>query len=218
MTNQANRSPRLTPSVTAPGTLPAPPQDADGKESGIQQAFLWHTHDYLGDYARFADTKAAFAGTLAGALVGCLYGAGLFAQLVKTSIPQWTWVMWITASAGLISCVAIFLSVLVVYPRLRRSKKIGFIFWESIAAFGSAAKYRAAFRDKNEDELSEALQQQIFDVAKFVLVPKYRRVSLCLSALVIGAMLSGVALLYKDSASVKTAPAAAPPPTNSHLP
>jgi len=85
----------------------------------------------------------------------------------------------------------------VLYPRLRTSAKLGFVFWESIVAFGSAEAFIAAFRQKPEKDLIEALQTQVFDVAKYVLVPKYRNVSYCLWALLIGAVLAAFAIIAK---------------------
>jgi hypothetical protein len=112
--------------------------------------------------------------------------------------------MWITATGGLILCVAIFSAVRVVYPRLRHSRKRGLIFWEAIAAFGTTANFKTAFREKTDDDLTEALQHQVFDVAKLVLVPKYRNVSLCLLALMLGSALAGTALLFKNNGALGT--------------
>src|SRR4051794_39473072 len=44
-------------------------------DDAAKHEFLWHTHEYLNEYARFADTKAAFAGAIASALIGALYSA-----------------------------------------------------------------------------------------------------------------------------------------------
>jgi hypothetical protein len=162
-----------------------------------QQAFLWHIHDYLGEYARFADTKAAFAGTVAGALIGCLYGAGLFAALIKTPICSWRLATWLAVIAGLFLSLSILLAGRVVYPRLRTSAKPGFIFWGGIAAFGSCEAWMTAFRQKSEKDLNEILQGQVFDVAKYVLIRKYDNVRYCLRMLLIGAALAGLALIAK---------------------
>src|SRR5437763_6875673 len=45
------------PAGETPASLPSNPDEA------AKMDFLWHTHQYLGEYARFGDTKAAFAGT-----------------------------------------------------------------------------------------------------------------------------------------------------------
>ena len=194
---------RQPPTPGSDSAASAPPPDnllPHSPELGkaTQQEFLWHTHDNLAEYARFADTKAAFAGTLAGALVGCLYGAGLFSALVQTSICKWTFTSWMSFLSGLLLSASILLAGFVVYPRLKSSEKKGFIFWGGIAAFGSAAEFKAAFRANTDKDLDEELQKQIFDVAKHVLVPKYRNVSLCLWALVIGAALAATALMLKE--------------------
>jgi len=190
--------PNHEPVASIPAAVSSTAVPAKKLETTSRQDFLWRTHDYLAEYARFADTKAAFAGTLAGALLGCLYGAGLFSALVKTSICKWAFPLWMSFLAGLILSASIMLAGFVVYPRLKSSDKRGFIFWGGIAAFGSAADFKAAFRASTELGLDEELQKQVFDVSRFVLVPKYRNVSLCLWALLIGAILTAVALSLKE--------------------
>jgi hypothetical protein len=198
MAEQSQPAPGADHNLTGPNSTGPSPTSPNASDASAQTSFLWHTHDYLGEYARFADTKAAFAATLAGALLGCLYGAGLFAVLIRTPIHAWTGTSWATFLAGLALCTSIFLAGLVVYPRLKSTTKTGFIFWGSIAAFGSVSEFRAAFRASTEKDLGDGLQGQVFDVAKYVLIPKYRGASRCLRALVIGAILAGVALILKE--------------------
>ena len=218
--NQSEGNAQPEPSQTPPKQSGAgSPTIVNDPVTTSKQGFLWHTLDYLGDYARFADTKAAFAGTLAGALLGCLYGAGLFAPLVRTPIREWAYVSWMTGLAGVLLCVSIGLAVHIVYPRLKRTGKTGFIFWGGIAAYDSGEKFKAAFRANSETDLNEALQGQVFDVAKYVLVPKYKNVSHCLRTLVIGASFAGLALLAKDASSPKSVPVpVAPIPAQSSIP
>src|SRR5262249_7698300 len=44
-------------------------------DEAAKREFLWHTHEYVNEYVRFADTKAALAGAIASTLVGALYTA-----------------------------------------------------------------------------------------------------------------------------------------------
>ena len=95
-------------------------------------------HDFDGTYekntgdglmAYFGEnTKAAFSGTLPGTLIACLYGAGLFATLVKTQILNWRLATWLAVIAGLFLGLSILLAGRVVYPRLRTSAKPHFGF------------------------------------------------------------------------------------------
>lgn len=204
--------PVSTPPASAPAPSPIPtpvPPVAKEIADAARLSFLWSTHSYLGEYARFADTKAAFAGTLAGASLAYLYGAGMFTPLLKTFICAWNWVHWLTLIAGVMLCVVIGLALHVVRPRLNKTGITGYIFWGGIAAFGSADEFKKAFHARTEAELTEALRTQVFDVSQFVLVPKYRTVSHCLSVLAIGLVFAGASLLVKDATSQ---PATSPAP------
>jgi hypothetical protein len=65
----------------------------------MRQQFLWNTHSYISEYVRFADSKAAFAGTLAGGLLAALYGAKAHVFVLSTSIGQWGLATWLAVAA-----------------------------------------------------------------------------------------------------------------------
>ena len=113
-------APSLEPSTPLPAVVSPPPAPIAELAASARLTFLWQTHGYLGEYSRFADTKAAFAGALAGALIGCLYGAGLFAPLMGTWVGNWTWKLWLNSLAGLFLCASVLLACRVVYPPIRR--------------------------------------------------------------------------------------------------
>jgi hypothetical protein len=182
--------------VPAPSALAQPELDEAAK-----QAFLWHVHDYLGEYARFADTKAAFAGALAGALLGALYSASLFTVLFSTGYRQWTLATWLGLFAGIALVGTIVLTVATVYPHLRATPGQGFVFWRNIAAFKDNDTLRTSFDSQSARTLNEHLLNQNFAVAKHVCTPKYRKVSYGLVLLAIGALLAAGALLAKDRAA-----------------
>lgn len=172
---------------------PAPPTLDDA----AKQAFLWKVHDYLGEYARFADTKAAFAGTLAGGVLGALYGGGLFVPLLAANYQSWTALSWLTAGAGLVLAVVIALAISTVYPRLRSAGGQGFIFWRNIVGFQDAAAFRTSFDSQSAHTLNEHLLNQNFAIAKYVCTPKYRKISFCLVLLGIGVAFAAGAFLLK---------------------
>jgi hypothetical protein len=177
---------------------PAQPVDLATQMSDAErQSFLWQTHSYLAEYARFADTKAAFAGTIAGALIGCLFSVGLFAPLVKTSICIWEFTSWASGLAGLSLCSCIFLAIRVVNPRLDWTGKPGFIFWRSVVAHRDAQEFIEAYRNTQQKHLIDELAGQVFTVSKYVCTPKYRNISYCLWCLAIGSVFAATALLAK---------------------
>lgn len=184
----------------APMPATSAPMPAELDEAA-KQAFLWHVHDYLGEYTRFADTKAAFAGALAGALLGALYSASLFATLFSRSYRQWTLATWLAFFAGTTLVGTIVLTIATVYPRLRAMPGQGFVFWRNITAFRSNDTFRTSFDSQSARTLNEHLMNQNFAVAKYVCTPKYRKVSYGLILLSLGAILAAGALLAKDRAA-----------------
>lgn len=200
--------------MTDPIRIPSPPSQSpppvgavnpagscppllDTMTSAEKQSFLWQTHSYLAEYARFADTKAAFAGTIAGALIGCLFSAGLFAPLVRTPIRSWPLVSWASGIGGLLLGGCIVLAICVVYPRLKWHGRPGFIFWRAVAAHCNAEHFAKAFSSEIQEILTQELAGQVFTVSKYVCMPKYRNVSYCLLCLGAGALFAVLALLAK---------------------
>jgi hypothetical protein len=162
-----------------------------------KQGFLWNTHTYLNEYARFADTKAGFAGTAAAALLGALYSAKGHVPLVQTSFQQWTFSTWLAFFAIVLLVSAVLLAVWTIRPRLRSTQDKGFIYWSSVAAHKRVELLYTSFHGQSPRTLNDHLLQHIFDLSTKVCVPKYRHVSLCMLFLVIGGFLAGWALLIQ---------------------
>jgi hypothetical protein len=191
----SSETPTLAPSPTAPAVTSGELDEA------AKQAFLWHVHDYLGEYARFADTKAAFSGALASALLGALYSASLFTPLLSTGYRQWALPSWLALLAGTTLIGTIALTIATVYPRLRAMPGQGFVFWRNIAAFKGSDTLRISFDSQSARTLNEHLLNQNFAIAKHVCTPKYRKVSYGLILLGLGGIFAASALLAKDRAA-----------------
>jgi len=174
---------------------------SDEGDHAARSSFLWHVHDYLGEYARFADTKAAFSGTISGALLGGLYAANVFKPVVATSVQQWSGTTWTAAAAGLFLSVSITLAMRTIYPRLRSSQRMGFIYWGNIAAFRDVEAFQSSFNWQSADTLNDHLMRQAFDISKHVCIPKYKTVSWCLITLMLGMLLAAGSLLLQERES-----------------
>ncbi len=172
-------------------------------DEATKQAFLWHTHGYLNDYARFADTKAAFSGGASGALLGYLYSAKAFTPLVTSSWHQWSKAAWLTAGAGIILSGAAGLAIWTIRPRLKTTQAKGYIFWGSVAAHREVADFKTSFHSLSERELNDHLIGHIFDIAKHVCIPKYRAVSICLLMLFLGVFLGAASLILQGRDALK---------------
>jgi hypothetical protein len=129
---------------TAPSTK-SNPADVSQKAASdildktkIDDQFRWafHSHNYVNDYIKLADVKAAFLfGAYAG-LLGVGYKVHLFD--VFTTWP-WRWFHWIgfVGVTGIITATGYALAVIT--PRLRGKEQDGVIFWEAIASQSPSA-------------------------------------------------------------------------------
>lgn len=184
-------------------------------DEAAQQQFLWHVHQYLGEYARFGDTKAAFSGAIASALLGALYSAKAHMPLLNAPSAQWTLSTWLSAMGGVFLLASVALAIWAVLPRLGSTQTKGFIYWDSIAAHGSIEKLQKAFNEQPARTLNDHLLHHVYDISTKVCIPKYRAIALCIWTLCIGSLLTAAALVSQDLPH-KTGPAStsvpSPPP------
>jgi hypothetical protein len=195
----ASNSGKFPSSVEAvtPNPVKVEPQSVNSAISEeAKQEFLWHTHEYLNEYARYGDTKAAFAGAIASGLLGVLYRAGEHKSVLNTPFYHWAFVAYLGALASLL--IAIALSLLIVLPRLRSTQSKGFIYWQNIAEFGEAELLQTSFHSQSARSLNDHLLHHLFDISTRVCVPKYHKVSICIVALGIGGVLATAALILQN--------------------
>ena len=205
----------IPPSQTVPVTPPVPEtleiavqggpdtrmsltSDGPAMDEAAKQEFLWHTHQYLGEYARYTDTKAAFAGAIATALLGALYTAKVHVPILRTSLDQWPFFAWLAAIGGVFLSASAILAVWTVFPRLRTTQSKGFIYWGNIAAHRNIDLLRTSFHSQSARTLNDHLLHHIFDISTNVCIPKYRAVSLCIVTLCLGGCLAAAALVLQD--------------------
>jgi hypothetical protein len=188
----------------SPGALSDPHLDEAAKHE-----FLWHTHEYLSEYARFADTKAAFAGAIASALIGALYSAKAHVSLFLP-LHQWSVAAWLTVVASTFLAASILLAVWTVLPRLGSTQSKGFVYWGAIANHRSVELLQTSFHSQSPRTLNDHLLHHLLDISQKVSIPKYRAATLCIWTMVIGGFLTGAALVVADIPVPPVAPIQAP--------
>ena len=188
--------------------------DTPAMDEAAKQNFLWNTHGYLNEYARFGDTKAGFAGTAAAAFLGALYSARAHVPVVQTSFHQWTVSSWLVLLGTVFLVLSVLLAVWTIRPRLRSTQTKGFIYWGSIAAHQRLELLQTSFHGQSARTLNDHLLHHVFDISTKVCVPKYRYVSLCMLCLVIGSILGGSALLLQDQQQGSTVSSPSPVQTD----
>lgn len=140
------------------------------KTAELQWKFAEETHQYVREYIRQADLKAAFFFAGATALIAFLYKANLVQIWVKLP-TQWLFVDMLSfvATAGLAASVIACLAT--VFPRLKGSKR-GHVFFCAIAEFESRKEYATDVLQQDIVELIEEKLCHAHDLA-IVCVKKY---------------------------------------------
>lgn len=133
------------------------------KTTEFQWKFAEETHQYVREYIRQADLKAAFFFAGATALIAFLYKANLVQLWVKLP-TQWlfvdmlSFVTTVGLAASALACLA------TVFPRLKGSKR-GDIFFGAIAEFESRKEYASDVLQRDIAELMEAKLCHVHDLA-----------------------------------------------------
>jgi hypothetical protein len=167
-------------------------------DEAAKREFLWHTHQYLNEYARFGDSKVGFAGIIASALLGALFTAKMHLWVFAVPFSQWQVATWMAAVGGVCLIVSTVLAAWVVIPRLRTTQETGFVYWQNLAAHGEAGVLQTSFHSQSERTLNDHLLHHNFDLSTKVLMPKYRAIAWCFLFLSAGAVLSASALVCRD--------------------
>ncbi len=178
----------------SPGQAPV---DTEKTDIGETADFLWNTHQYLNEYIRFSDAKAGVVIVFASGIIAAMYSAQLHVAVFSTWPADWRWLEWTSAAGFALLATAVLLSVWAIRPRLTNKQPKGFIFWDSIRGFSSAADFRRAFQTQNKSGMAGHLAEHLFTLAG-VSHRKYFWVSLSIWATLFGAAAGGTAIVLKD--------------------
>lgn len=167
---------------------------ASVEEDEFMEEYLWHVNQYLNEHVRFSDTKAGSVIVLAGAMLSLLYGAGLHRTFAHAPIGDWT----LRTGAALVTYVLLGSAVMAaawsMRPRMARNFPKGYVFWESILAHGSAAKFVLDLNRRTRQELLDHLALQLYAVSG-ICSTKFRWVGRAVALCLTGALLAAVVLV-----------------------
>ena len=133
------------------------------KTTEFQWKFAEETHQYVREYIRQADQKAAFFFAGATALIAFLYKANLVQTWVKLP-AQWVFVDMLSFIATVGLAVSALACLLTVFPRLNGSKR-GHIFFGAVAEFESGKDYATDVLEREIGELIEAKLCHVHDLS-----------------------------------------------------
>lgn len=124
---------------------PAEPiNQARAEETDRPWSFVKHTHEYLHEFVRSSDQKAAFLLVAGTALFGLLYREPPAGDCLK----------WVKLIALVFTATSVAFSAWVVKPR-QRDEKNGLVSWEGI--HGSKRPYRERVRELSNEQLVDEL-------------------------------------------------------------
>jgi hypothetical protein len=176
---QSDSGPNLISGVQSPpqplSTQPMSLGDASGimvqgeqgqaqkKDQEGRLKFAEETHQYVREYIRLADQKAAFFFAGSTALLAYLHNVGLATRwLVSPTAWSLAHVLSFLASIGLLLCAITCL--VTVMPRLKGSKR-GLIFFAAISEYDSSNDYVSEFMKQGLSDLCEAKLKHAYELS-----------------------------------------------------
>lgn len=172
-------------------TSPASAALLDDAEA--RERFTESVHQYVREYIRLADQKAAFLFTGATALLAFLYKNGVSARWLKP-VMQWNILDTVTFVAMTALALGVLLALLVVIPRTSGSKR-GYLFWEAIAEYDTGRQYSDDVRLLSSATLVQVKAEHCFDLAR-VCRQKYKMLRAAVWAGAIGLAASLCVFLF----------------------
>lgn len=157
-------APTLIVSTSSTGIRVEPNGAAsDPKELEIKLKFGEETHQYVRDYIKQADQKAAFFFAGATALIAYLNSLG-FISLWIISPKAWgiTHILSFASTMGLV--IGSLFCALTIMPRLSGTKR-GVIFFNAVREYGSAPEYSEDMLSRTIGQLCDAKYRHIYELS-----------------------------------------------------
>jgi Family of unknown function (DUF5706) len=166
--------------------------EATEEWSAEQKEFASLVHQYLRDFIKFADQKAAFIFAVASATFAFLVKQGAYKSLLipiaGRGFPEW---------AAFLSCLLVgfagLFSLLVVLPRLR-GQGDGLIYWKGIVKSGDVSNYLSRIQQFRDGQLTNVVLKHCYELAQ-IADRKYELLKWAMWFGAFGAIATGCVLL-----------------------
>lgn len=210
--------PTATDTATAKDTPNPPTAPAAQSDVQVRIQFAEATHQYIRDFIKLADQKAAFFFAGATALLAFLYRNNVSSRWLKP-VMEWNIIDTSAFLAMVALAIGAIITMLVLVPNTGGSRR-GFIFWEAIAEHGTGRNYADELSVLSPASLFQVKAEHCHDLAK-VCRTKYKllRWGLCICG--VGLLTSLVVFLTsvrpngpEPTLSPDTQSSAPPVPTN----
>lgn len=147
----------------------------------VQLSFAWESHKYNRDFLNNADKKAQSYVAFATTFLIWMHESGNYTPLWSLTLENWRLYDVISAISIFMLCSCIFLSLLVLKPDLKGSRK-GLIYFGSIAEYENKDDYLSDVSNKNEQGIKTVVLQHVYELAK-VCNQKFQKLKLSLYGL-----------------------------------
>jgi hypothetical protein len=169
----------------------------DPPHSAAQLDFAWKTHEYISNYIRFADTKAAFVVAWATGLLGVLYSANAHRIFTFGFDFSRAALLPTLSAVGFTALLLAFIAAAwSMIPRLPTKQRSGLVFWNSILVHPNGDLYARDLARHDDKALSEHLCIQIHAVAG-VARKKYFCVAVSMWLAFLGSLCAALVLFLK---------------------
>lgn len=171
---------------------------AEPEYQATQLDFAWKTHEYINNYIRFADTKAAFVIAWTSAIFGTFYVGHLHEAVIQShfTLKNISWTITLASLALPLLSASFLAAAWSIIPRLPTRQLSGLVFWESILVHASGDLYANALGRNDTNQLTRHLCVQIHTVAA-VARKKYRWITLSMWMAFTGTVLGILSILLR---------------------
>jgi len=181
----------MTPPQSQPATEPKPrANDEDLKE---QNSFVTYVHDYICDFIKFADQKAAFILAGASGFLALVYNQGGRA-IWRVALGDWRTREWLAGMAIILMAVSAVFAILTVAPRLKGGAR-GLIYWSAIAGFSSPQEYREALAKLDLRTTTDEISRHCYELSQ-ITQSKYELLKWATLTGMAGLAVGGIYLLF----------------------
>lgn len=170
-------------------TIPSPDQTI-----GFLLQFALRNHQYVNDFIKLADQKAAFVFTLSSGLLVLFYQISVFQRFTK-SLAQWSLLDGLYFIAVALLVGSSFCAFWAVKPRLKPAKPSGLVFWESVASFADANEYLKRVLDLSISGVVQELLDHHYRLSH-VCKRKYTFLNISILCGGVGVILSMVLMIF----------------------
>jgi Family of unknown function (DUF5706) len=170
-----------------------PENHANVEDLKEQSSFVTYVHDYICDFIKFADQKAAFIFAGASAFLALVYNQG-GRTIWHVSVASWRTHEWLAGATIVLTVSSALLAVLAVAPKLTGARR-GLIYWSSISAFSDSQHYSLAIAELDSRRAIDEISRHCYELSR-ITKKKYRLINWSIWLGIAGLTVGGAYLLF----------------------